>query len=127
MHGERNYPFEKAASDLDIALPDGTGDDKYLEHLESALSQMFSRFDPQLLIFLAGADPHEGDRLGRLRLSMAGMATRDTMVMEAASRRGLPVAIAMAGGYGRVIEDTVALHLQTIMIASRYCRATVVA
>ena len=123
LHGERNYPFDKASSDLDIALPDGTGDAEYLARLESALAQLFSRFDPQLLIFLAGADPFEGDRLGRLKLSMAGMAARDTMVMEAARARGLPVAIAMAGGYGRVIEETVAVHLQTISIACRYCRA----
>ncbi len=122
LHGERNYPFDKASSDLDIALPDGAGDDDYLPQLESALTQMFARFEPQLLIFLAGADPFEGDRLGRLRLSMSGMAARDTMVMEAARTRGLPVAIAMAGGYGRVIEDTVALHLQTIRIASQFGR-----
>ncbi len=122
IHGERNYPFDKARSDLDVALPDGTGDADYLAQLESALAQMFARFDPQLLIFLAGADPFEGDRLGRLRLTMAGMAARDTMVMEAARIRDLPVAIAMAGGYGRVIEETVAVHLQTIRIASQYCR-----
>ena len=83
---------------------------------------MLFRSEPQLLIFLAGADPFEGDRLGRLRLSMSGMAARDTMVMEAARTRGLPVVIAMAGGYGRVIEDTVALHLQTIRIASKFGR-----
>ena len=123
LHGERNYPFEKAVSDLDIALPDGTGDAEYLEQLERALATMFARFEPQLLIFLAGADPHEGDRLGRLQLSTAGMAARDTMVMDAARARGLPVAIAMAGGYGRSIDDTVAVHLQTIHIAARYHRA----
>jgi acetoin utilization deacetylase AcuC-like enzyme len=122
MHGEHNYPFDKACSDLDVALPDGTGDADYLAGLESALSEMFARFDPQLLIFLAGADPYDGDRLGRLRLSMAGIAARDMMVMEAARERGLPVAIAMAGGYGRVIEETVAIHLQTIRIAGDYCR-----
>ena len=122
MHGEHNYPFDKARSDLDVALPDGTGDVDYLAGLESALKEMFARFDPQLLIFLAGADPYDGDRLGRLRLSMAGMAARDTMVMETARERSLPVAIAMAGGYGRVIEETVAVHLQTIRIACQYCR-----
>ena len=127
LHGERNYPFEKAVSDLDIALPDGTGDAEYLEQLERALATMFARFEPQLLIFLAGADPHEGDRLGRLQLSTAGMAARDTMVMDAARARGLPVAIAMAGGYGRSIDDTVAVHLQTIHIAARYHRALEVA
>ena len=122
MHGEHNYPFDKACSDLDVALPDGTGDRDYLAGLDSALSEMFARFAPELLIFLAGADPYEGDRLGRLRLSMAGLAARDTMVMEAACARDLPVAIAMAGGYGRVIEETVAVHLQTIRIAAQYCR-----
>ena len=122
MHGEHNYPFDKACSDLDVALPDGTGDRDYLAGLDSALSEMFARFAPELLIFLAGADPYEGDRLGRLRLSMAGLAARDTMVMEAARARDLPVAVAMAGGYGRVIEETVAVHLQTIRIAAQYCR-----
>lgn len=124
IHGEHNYPFDKASSDLDIGLADGAGDAEYLAQLESALAHMFARFDPQLLIYLAGADPFEGDRLGRLRLSMAGMAARDTLVMETARVRNLPVALAMAGGYGRVIEDTVAVHLQTISIAARYCRAT---
>jgi acetoin utilization deacetylase AcuC-like enzyme len=124
IHGEHNYPFDKACSDLDVALPDGTGDTDYLAGLDAALSEMFARFDPELLIFLAGADPYEGDRLGRLRLSMAGLASRDTKVMEAARARDLPVAIAMAGGYGRVIEETVAVHLQTIRIATRYCSVT---
>ena len=124
IHGEHNYPFDKACSDLDVALPDGTGDTDYLAGLDAALSEMFARFDPELLIFLAGADPYKGDRLGRLRLSMAGLASRDTKVMEAARARDLPVAIAMAGGYGRVIEETVAVHLQTIRIATRYCRGT---
>ena len=123
VHGEHNFPFNKVRSDLDVALPDGTDDTDYLICVESALSQMFARFDPQLLIFLAGADPYEGDRLGRLCVSMTGMAARDTMVMEAARVRGLPVAIAMAGGYGRVVEETVEVHLQTIRIASQYCRA----
>ncbi len=120
MHGERNYPFTKASSDLDVALPDGTGDAEYLAQLSSALKQMFERFSPQLLIFLAGADPYEGDRLGRLSVSMEGMAARDTAVMQAAREYGLPVAISMAGGYGRTIEETVAVHTQTIRIAFDY-------
>ena len=120
MHGEHNYPFAKAASDLDIALPDGTGDDEYLDALDRALAQMFERFAPQLIIYLAGADPHEGDRLGRLRLSMDGMAERDRRVLALAQQRGLPVAIAMAGGYGRDIEQTVAIHLQTVTLAAAY-------
>ncbi len=121
LHGENNYPFAKAVSDLDIALPDGTGDDDYLAHLDDALAQMFARFDPQLIIYLAGADPHEGDRLGRLRLSAAGLAERDRRVLETAGQRGLPVAIAMAGGYGRDIEQTVAIHWQTVGLAARHC------
>ena len=122
LHGDRNYPFDKACSDLDIALPDGTGDADYLAALDHALDTLFARFDPQLIIYLAGADPHEGDRLGRLKLSMDGLAQRDRRVLDAASARGLPVAIAMAGGYGRNIEDTVAVHLQTIRIAATYAR-----
>lgn len=121
LHGENNYPFAKAVSDLDIALPDGTGDDEYLAQLDGALAQMFARFDPQLIIYLAGADPHEGDRLGRLRLSAAGLAARDCRVLDAAGSRGLPVAIAMAGGYGRDIDQTVAIHWQTVGIAARRC------
>ncbi len=121
LHGENNYPFAKAVSDLDIALPDGTGDDDYLAQLDSALAQMFSRFDPQLIIYLAGADPHEGDRLGRLKLSAAGLAARDHRVLDAAGKRGIPVAIAMAGGYGRDIEQTVAIHGQTVGIAAQFC------
>ena len=123
LHGENNYPFEKAVSDLDVALPDDTDDESYLEQLASALAQMFARFDPQLIIYLAGADPHEGDRLGRLKLSMKGLAARDRMVLDAASARSLPVALAMAGGYGRNIDDTVAVHIQTVSIAATYCGA----
>ncbi len=120
LHGENNYPFAKAVSDLDIALADGTGDEAYLAQLDAALAQLFERFDPQLIIYLAGADPHEGDRLGRLKLTAAGLAERDRRVLAAASARGLPVAIAMAGGYGRDIEQTVAVHLQTVGIAASH-------
>jgi acetoin utilization deacetylase AcuC-like enzyme len=120
LHGEKNYPFRKEASDLDVGLPDGCDDGTYAVALASALDTLFDRFDPDLLIYLAGADPHEGDRLGRLKLTMAGLARRDSMVFEAARSRGLPVAVAMAGGYGNQIEDTVAVHTQTIMLAARY-------
>ncbi len=120
LHGEHNYPFTKACSDLDVALPDGTGDALYLEALDSALAHLFERFSPQLIIYLAGADPHEGDRLGRLKLSQEGMADRDRRVLSLAQRRGLPVAIAMAGGYGHDIDQTVAIHLQTVTLAAAY-------
>ena len=81
---------------------------------------MFARFTPQLIIYLAGADPHEGDRLGRLKLSLAGMAARDELVFRQAGERAIPVAVTMGGGYGKNIDDTVAVHLQTITIAARH-------
>jgi acetoin utilization deacetylase AcuC-like enzyme len=120
LHGEHNYPFRKEVSDLDVPLPDGTGDDAYLDALRNALAALFTRFSPQLIIYLAGADPHEGDRLGRLKLTMQGLAARDRMVLDAARQREIPVAITMAGGYGKNIEDTVAVHVQTIAIAAGY-------
>ncbi|WP_292934166.1 histone deacetylase [Noviherbaspirillum sp.] len=111
LHAENNYPFKKERSDLDVALADGVGDADYLSALHAALDGMFARFSPELLIYLAGADPHEGDRLGRLKLTLDGLAARD---------RDIPVALAMAGGYGKNIQDTVAVHVQTIAIASHY-------
>lgn len=123
LHAENNYPFKKERSDLDVALPDGTGDTAYLDALRAALSELFSCFSPQLIIYLAGADPHEGDRLGRLKLTMAGLVARDRMVFGHARERGIPVAVAMAGGYGKNIQDTVAVHVQTIAIASEYACA----
>jgi len=120
LHGEKNYPFRKEASDLDVGLPDGCDDETYAQALRGALDTLFARFAPDLLIYLAGADPHEGDRLGRLRLTMAGLAQRDALVFDAALTRGLPIAVAMAGGYGNQIEDTVAVHLQTVTLAARH-------
>jgi acetoin utilization deacetylase AcuC-like enzyme len=120
LHGEHNYPFRKEISDLDIALPDGTGDHAYLDALNGALDEVFRCFEPHLVIYLAGADPHEGDRLGRLNLTMEGLAARDRMVLEHARRYNAPVALAMAGGYGKNIQDTVAVHVQTISIAARF-------
>lgn len=120
LHAENNYPFTKECSDLDVPLPDGAEDEAYLFALQEALSEMFRRFSPDLIIYLAGADPHEGDRLGRLKLSMAGLAARDRMVLDYARDRAIPVAITMAGGYGKNIQDTVAVHIQTIGIAFEY-------
>jgi acetoin utilization deacetylase AcuC-like enzyme len=118
LHGGSNYPFSKETGDLDVALPDGCGDDAYAQALSTALSTMFERVEPAMLIYLAGADPHVDDRLGRLALSMNGLAQRDSLVFGAALERGLPVAIAMAGGYGRDIDVTVDVHLQTIQLAA---------
>lgn len=122
LHGEHNYPFKKEPGDLDVALPDGTGDGAYIAALEQALADLFARFTPQLIIYLAGADPHEGDRLGRLKLTLTGLATRDRLVLEQANKRKIPVAVTMAGGYGRDLQDTVAVHLQTIGIAAHYAQ-----
>lgn len=118
VHGESNYPFKKEFSDLDVALPDNCNDDAYMKALEKALTTMFERVRPTMLIYLAGADPHAGDRLGRLALSIDGLAQRDSIVFAKARERGLPVAIAMAGGYGRDIDLTVDIHVQTIQLAA---------
>lgn len=118
IHGARNFPFDKETSDLDVELPDGTSDEAYLTALDDALALVF-RHQPDLVIYLAGADPYEDDRLGRLRLSKAGLAARDERVLGECRRRSLPIAIAMAGGYARQIDDTVAIHAATIDTARR--------
>lgn len=117
LHGEKNFPFRKEASDLDVELPDGTGDDAYLHALERGLGELAQRFDPELVIYLAGADPHEGDRLGRLKLTWDGLEARDRRVFDWAWQRGVPLAFAMAGGYGRRIEDTVQVQVNTFAAA----------
>ncbi|HYC35316.1 MAG TPA: histone deacetylase [Usitatibacter sp.] len=119
IHGARNFPFAKEASDLDIELADGTGDHEYLWHLERGLDETLERSRPQLAFYLAGADPYEGDRLGRLALTQAGLARRDDLVLRTLAARGVPVALAMAGGYARDIEDSVAIHARSIVAARR--------
>jgi acetoin utilization deacetylase AcuC-like enzyme len=120
VHGQKNFPFRKEPSDLDVDLPDGCGDDEYLHALENSLSELERRFDPGLVIYLAGADPHEGDRLGRLKLSWDGLEARDRRVFDWAWQRGLPLAFAMAGGYGRRMEDTVHAQMNTFAVALGY-------
>lgn len=120
LHGQKNFPFRKEPSDLDVDLPDGTTDDAYLQALELALEELARRFDPALVIYLAGADPHEGDRLGRLKLTWDGLEARDRRVFDWAWQRGLPLAFAMAGGYGRNIEDTVQAQVNTFRVAASY-------
>ena len=117
IHGARNFPFTKEASDLDIELADGTADDEYLWHLERGLDETLERSRPQLAFYLAGADPYEDDRLGRLKLTKSGLARRDALVLGALRARGVPVAIAMAGGYARHIEDSVEIHANTLLAA----------
>lgn len=118
MHGRRNYPFEKVAGTMDIELEDGTEDDEYLRLLADALPRVLHAAQPDLVFYLAGADPHEGDRLGRMKLTFAGLERRDVMVLEACREVGLPVAVVIAGGYGRRIEDTVAVHAATARIVA---------
>jgi acetoin utilization deacetylase AcuC-like enzyme len=120
LHGARNFPFRKEASDLDIELPDGCDDDTYLAALEQALDELDRRFAPGLVIYLAGADPHEGDRLGRLRLSFDGLEARDRRVFDWAWQRRLPVAFTMAGGYGHNLETTVQVQVNTYRVALGY-------
>jgi len=117
MHGRRNFPFRKSASDLDVELEDGTGDDAYLAVLRTVLPRVVERFRPDLAIYLAGADPYVGDRLGRLALSKDGLAARDRYVLETLAGRDVPVAITMAGGYAEDIDDVVDIHARTIAIA----------
>jgi len=120
MHGQKNFPFRKEASDLDVELPDGCGDDEYLHALEGALDELDRRFEPGLVIYLAGADPHEGDRLGRLKLTWDGLEARDRRVFDWAWQRRIPLAFAMAGGYGNRIEDTVQAQVNTFRVAAQY-------
>jgi acetoin utilization deacetylase AcuC-like enzyme len=117
LHGEKNFPFRKEEGDLDVGLPDGTGDAVYLEALQAALGAAARRFDAQVMFFLAGADPHENDRLGRLNLTTEGLRTRDELVFKHAEALGIPVAVSMAGGYGRDVEETVAIHCNSIKAA----------
>jgi acetoin utilization deacetylase AcuC-like enzyme len=119
IHGANNFPFRKEISDLDIGLDDGVGDDAYLSALERGLREVLDRSHADLAIYLAGADPFHDDRLGRLALTKRGLLDRDELVFYALQRAGVPLAITMAGGYGRTIEDTVDIHFQTLRAAVR--------
>jgi acetoin utilization deacetylase AcuC-like enzyme len=120
LHGDKNFPFKKESSDLDVALSDGCHDADYAAALEQALDELARRFEPGLVIYLAGADPHEGDRLGRLKLSYDGLEARDRRVFDWCFSRRLPVAFVMAGGYGVKIEETVQVQLNTYRTALSY-------
>jgi acetoin utilization deacetylase AcuC-like enzyme len=117
MHGARNYPFTKVTGCIDIELEDGTGDDEYLRLLSTALPHVLTAARADLVVYLAGADPHVRDRLGRLALSFDGLARRDAIVLASCREVGIPVAITIAGGYGHDIEDTVRAHLNTVRVA----------
>ncbi|MEK6221534.1 MAG: histone deacetylase, partial [Chloroflexota bacterium] len=120
IHGEKNFPFRKEKSDLDIGLQDNIGDDYFLNKFKIGLDEAFSKSKPDLVIYLAGADPFIGDRLGRLDVSKEGLADRDRLVFEACFTRDVPTAVTMAGGYAPNIEDIVEIHLNTVKIALEY-------
>ncbi|MGL4233983.1 MAG: histone deacetylase family protein [Casimicrobium sp.] len=114
MHGERNYPVRKEQSDLDIELPDGCRDDAYLAMLKTHLPKIIAQFKPQAVIYLAGADPFEGDRLGRLKLTKHGLRARDEFVLQTARDKAIPIAVTMAGGYAHDVADIVDIHFNTV-------------
>ena len=114
LHGAKNYPGKKETSDLDVPLPDGTGDDAYSSALTAALAELGRRFDPELVIYVAGADPYEHDRLGRLALTAGGLERRDRTVYRWARDRGLPVAAVMAGGYAPDVDAIAGIHFNTV-------------
>jgi len=118
IHAANNFPFAKEPGDLDVELADGTGDREYLEALERGLRETLARGRPELAIYLAGADPYYDDRLGRLALTKQGLLERDRLVLSACARAGVPVAVTMAGGYAREIDDTVEIHTNTVETAA---------
>jgi acetoin utilization deacetylase AcuC-like enzyme len=117
IHGAKNFPLRKEISDLDVPLPDGTGDVDYLSALEEGLVKALQLARADLVIFLSGADPFLDDKLGRLRLTKDGLAKRDRLVLSHCHQAGLPVAVTMGGGYARQVEDTVDIHFQTVSLA----------
>ncbi|MGQ0800028.1 MAG: histone deacetylase family protein [Pseudomarimonas sp.] len=120
MHAERNYPANKPPSDLDVALPSGMDDARYLDCLARWLPVALERAQADAIIYLAGADPYVGDRLGLLAMSKPGLAQRDHMVLAAAQRVGLPIAICMAGGYANDVDDIVDIHFATVSVAAPF-------
>jgi len=120
LHGAKNFPVRKQKSDCDIELPDGCQDAQYLDALEDGLGQLSARFRPDLILYLAGADPHKGDRLGRLALTDSGMQARDRRVFDWAAQRRTPLGMVMAGGYGREIESTIRVQINTYRIAMEF-------
>ena len=126
MHGDKNFPFKKETSDLDVPLADGTGDDEYLSLLERHLPEVLNRHQPDFVFYLAGADPFEGDRLGRLKMTIEGLRRRDEIVLRMCAGAGLPVAVSMSGGYATDVDAIVTIHANTIRAASRSHRLSTV-
>jgi acetoin utilization deacetylase AcuC-like enzyme len=119
LHGEKNFPFHKEQSDLDVTFPDGAGDDEYLPTLAATVDEVLARHQPDLVFYLAGADPYEHDRFGRLKLTIEGLHERDRLVFDACRAAAVPVAVTMAGGYARDIEAIVTIHANTVAEARR--------
>lgn len=125
MHDAKNYPAIKPASDLDVPLPPGTDDARYLDLLAAHLPRAIEAARPDAVIYLAGADPFIGDRLGQLALTKVGLAQRDRVVLEACRRAGLPLSVAMAGGYAPDVDDIVDIHAETVRLAARAACAAI--
>jgi acetoin utilization deacetylase AcuC-like enzyme len=123
LHGAKNYPFRKETSDLDIVFEDGAGDDEYLAALGNHLPRVLDEQRPDIVFYLAGADPYEGDRLGRLKMTIAGLRERDRAVFAACRERRIPVAVAMSGGYCPDVDAIVTIHSNTIKEAVHSCRS----
>ena len=117
MHGARNYPVRKEISTLDVELEDGCEDEPYLQKLHAHLPKIIAQFQPNAMIYLAGADPYEGDRLGRLKLTKAGLQARDRFVMTTARDATIPITVTMAGGYAHNVTDIVDIHFSTVRTA----------
>jgi acetoin utilization deacetylase AcuC-like enzyme len=118
VHGARNFPLRKQPSSLDVGLPDGVGDDEYLTAVATAVATSLAGARADLAIYIAGADPYEGDRLGRLAVTKAGLVERDRIVLDACRRAGLPVAIVLGGGYCADLEAIVDIHAATMLLAA---------
>jgi acetoin utilization deacetylase AcuC-like enzyme len=126
LHGEKNFPFRKEASDLDVTFADGAGDDEYLAALAAHLPRVLDSHRPDIVFYLAGADPYEGDRLGRLKLSIEGLQARDRFVFDSCRDRGVPIALTMSGGYAPDVDAIVTIHCNTIREAVRSCQSAFV-
>jgi acetoin utilization deacetylase AcuC-like enzyme len=122
LHQEHNYPYVKPASSIDVNLPDGCGDSEYLGWLDNALSSAFRQFEPELISYVAGADPFRQDQLGGLDMTIDGLKQRDELVFRAARARGVPIMTTYAGGYASHVEDTVTIHSNTVIAASEVYR-----
>jgi acetoin utilization deacetylase AcuC-like enzyme len=122
IHQENNYPYPKPPSSLDVNLHDGVGDEEYLRELIQGLDRALSEFRPDLIFYIAGADPYRDDQLGGLKLSLEGLEKRDRLVFEKARAKNIPVAVTLAGGYARELEDTIQIHSNTIRVAKEFAK-----